>query len=234
MPVMLAAVAPTWLQATAWISLALGVVCAIAILGDIHVGGFRQRMGVMEWVWPITALYLGPFGLAFYWRVGRRTTPRYVERRGEQRFPYWARVAVSATHCGGGCTLGDVVAETVIFAFGITIFGATIWASYGLDYAFALAFGIAFQFAAINAMMNAPFGVTLRKAAKADVWSLSAFEVGLFGWMALMFWVFFPDPHLLPNEAAYWFLMQIGMAIGLATSYPMNILLIRKGIKEAM
>jgi hypothetical protein len=72
-----------------------------------------------------------------------------------------------------------------------------------------------------------------RRAAKADVFSLTAFEVGLFR-MGLMFWVFFPDPHLEPNKASYWFLMQVGMAIGLATSYPMNVLLIRKGVKEAM
>lgn len=97
-----------------------------------------------------------------------------------------------------------------------------------------MAFGVAFQFAAIKAMSHGSFGSTLARAAKADVWSLSAFEIGLFAWMALMFWVFYPGPHLLPDHASYWFLMQIGMAVGLATSYPMNVLLIRRGIKEAM
>jgi hypothetical protein len=61
-----------------------------------------------------------------------------------------------------------------------------------------------------------------------------AFEVGLFTWMALMFWVFFPDPHLEPDTASSWFLMQVGMTIGYFTSYPMNVVLIHKGIKEAM
>jgi hypothetical protein len=70
-------------------------------------------------------------------------------------------------------------------------------------------------------------------AAKADVLSLSAFEVGLFGWMALMQLVFFPGPHLHPDRAAYWFLMQIGMVIGFFTAWPMNVGLIRRGIKEA-
>jgi hypothetical protein len=32
----------------------------------------------------------------------------------------------------------------------------------------------------------------------------------------------------------YWFLMQIGMILGFATSWPANVWLIRKGIKEAM
>ena len=225
---------PAWLEAVAWVSLILAAVCAVIIVVDIRVGGYRQPMGVMEWVWPITALYLGPFGLAFYWFVGRRSSVRYVADHGEPHFPRWVRVGVSATHCGGGCTIGDVLAETLIYAFGITLFGAAIWASFALDYAFALVLGIAFQFAAIRAMAKLSFTTTVGRAAKADVLSLSAFEVGLFSWMALMYWVFFPDPHLEPDHASYWFLMQVGMAIGLATSYPMNDLLIRVGIKEAM
>ncbi len=37
----------------------------------------------------------------------------------------------------------------------------------------------------------------LKAAVKADIVSLSAFEVGLFGWMALMAFIFFPAPHHL-------------------------------------
>lgn len=225
---------PDWLQALAWASLVTAALSAAAILVDVFVRGYRQRMGVMEAVWPITALYLGVLGLWLYWRVGRRTTERYEAEHGPQQFPHWVRVGVSSTHCGGGCTIGDIIAETAIFAFGITLFGASIWASFALDFTLALAFGIAFQLAAIRAMSDLPLRRALADAAKADVWSLTAFEVGLFSWMALMFWVFFPDPHLEPSTASYWFLMQVGMAIGLCTSYPMNALLIRRGIKHAM
>ena len=48
-----------------------------------------------------------------------------------------------------------------------------------------------------------------------------------------MFCVFFPRPHLNPNEPAYWFLMQIGMIAGFFTAYPMAVWLIGEGIKEA-
>lgn len=225
---------PSWLQTIAWISLVIAFACALIILLDIFVAKYRQRMGVMEWVWPITALYLGVLGLAFYWFVGRRSTPKYEAAYGPRRFPYWVRVGVSASHCGGGCTLGDVIAETLIYVAGITIFGATIWASFLFDYSFALLLGIAFQFAAVRAMAKLSFGTAVGRAAKADVLSLTAFEVGLFTWMGLMFWVFFPEPHLAPNTASYWFLMQVGMTIGYLTSYPMNVFLIHKGIKEAM
>ena len=82
-------------------------------------------------------------------------------------------------------------------------------------------------------------GLSLRKglieAVKADVASLTAFEVGLFGWMALMTFVFFPGSHhLRPDSPVYWFLMQIGMIAGLFTAWPVNAWLIRAGVKEAM
>jgi hypothetical protein len=74
----------------------------------------------------------------------------------------------------------------------------------------------------------------LARAIRADTLTVVAFEVGLFGWMALMFFVFFPHPHLAPDHVAYWLMMQIGMMIGLATSYPVNVVLIRDGVKHAM
>jgi hypothetical protein len=44
----------------------------------------------------------------------------------------------------------------------------------------------------------------------------------------------FTDPHLTPDHAAYWFLMQIGMILGFLTSYPANSWLIRRGINDRM
>ncbi len=92
-----------------------------------------------------------------------------------------------------------------------------------------------FQYFAIAPMRGLGLREGLKAAAKADVLSLTAFEVGLFGWMALMAFVFYPAPHHLhPDTPVYWFLMQIGMIIGFATAWPANVWLIRRGIKEAM
>ncbi len=74
----------------------------------------------------------------------------------------------------------------------------------------------------------------VREALKADTLSLLSFEVGLFGVMAVMQLVLFTDPHLDAHHAAYWLLMQIGMIVGFLTAYPVNVWLIRRGIKEAM
>jgi hypothetical protein len=46
--------------------------------------------------------------------------------------------------------------------------------------------------------------------------------------------VLFDDNPLEPTDARYWFLMQIAMLVGFATSYPANWFLPSKKIKEAM
>ena len=64
--------------------------------------------------------------------------------------------------------------------------------------------------------------------------ALTAFEVGLFGWMALMFFVFFPAQHLHPESPVYWFLMQIGVIARFVTTLPASAWLIRADTKEPM
>jgi hypothetical protein len=40
--------------------------------------------------------------------------------------PGWATTAVGVSHCGAGCTLGDIIAEFAIFGLGATIAGVTV------------------------------------------------------------------------------------------------------------
>ena len=228
----------TWLVELSWAALAIAFGCAVWIVVDIVVRGYRQRMRVMEWVWPITALYAGPAAVWGYRRYGRPSSSRWLAEHGADAppdKPEWAGVGLAVSHCGAGCTLGDVVAEFAVFALGVSVAGEAVFAEMPADYLAALVLGIAFQYFAIAPMRGLGVRKGLIEAAKADFVSLTAFEVGLFGWMALMAFVLFPAPHhLRPDSPVYWFLMQAGMLIGLATSWPANIWLIRRGIKEAM
>jgi hypothetical protein len=188
----------------------------------------------MEAVWPITALYLGPAGWFAYRRLGRPRPSPDVDIAGEEAVPEWQGIAVSSSHCGAGCTLGDIIGEWVTFACGLTIAGAALWPAYMLDFALAYLFGVVFQYLAIKPMSNLTRRQALRRAIRADTLSLIAFEIGLFGWMALVFFVLFPDPHLSPAHPAYWLMMQIGMSLGLLTTYPVNVWLVRRRIKRPM
>lgn len=229
---------PPWLVALSWTALAVGVACAVIVLVDVYGRGHRQQMGVMEAVWPVNCLYLGPLALWMYRRHGRWSSPAYRAEQGVgdvPEKPRWASVGIGVAHCGAGCTLGDVVAEFGVLALGLTIAGAAFWAELIGDFALAVLLGLLFQFFAIAPMRGLDLREGLVAAAKADLLSLTAFEVGLFGWMAVMAFVLFPEPHrLTPVSPVYWFLMQIGMAIGFVTAWPANVWLLRRGVKEAM
>jgi hypothetical protein len=70
-------------------------------------------------------------------------------------------------------------------------------------------------------------------AVKADALSLAAWQVGMYGWMALVIFVIFH--HDFPkSDVRFWFLMQLAMLVGFCTSYPVNWWLLRTCRKEAM
>ena len=218
---------PTWLTVVAWVSLAAGLASAVAVVYDVYGRGLRQPMRVMEVVWPITALYLGPLGWLAYARLGR---PAKQDREEAE----WHGFATSAFHCGAGCALGDVIGEWVVFAASFTIAGAALWPGYAVDFALGYLLGIVFQYWAIRPMSRLSRGAAIREAIRADTLSIVAFEAGMFGWMAVVYFLLFPQPHLGPDHAAYWLMMQIAMATGLLTTYPVQIWLVRRGIKQAM
>ena len=231
---------PAWLSVAAWISIVTALVASGVIGYDIFVRGHRQLHGVMNAVYPITALYLGPLALLLYWRWGRKDVATHEMMatgqmaRGEHGRPRWVTIAIEVFHCGSGCVLGDLIGEWTIYALALTFAGHALYAEYIGDYIPAISFGILFQYFAIAPMLGLGVRQGLKRAAQADFIALTAFEIGLFGWMALMFFVFFPNPHLKPDHAAYWFLMQVGMILGFLTSFPANRWLITRGIKEGM
>jgi hypothetical protein len=227
-----------WLTTLSWISLSVGFACAILIFLDVR--RHPQQMTVMSVVWPITGLYSGPIGLAAYFSIGRLSTREAVEqakRRGQpppgRRKPFWQTAGVGATHCGAGCSLGDLVAEWALVLAPFTLFGSPVAASWTLDFVVAFSFGIAFQYFAIVPMRKLPVGAGILAAIKADALSLTAWQVGMYGFMALMMFVVFG--HEIPKTTpVFWFLMQLAMLAGFVTAYPVNWWLIRAGLKEKM
>ena len=229
---------PTWLVVLSWLSLGVGFLSAAAIVYDIHGLGYRQKMPVMEVVWPVTALYAGPLANLGYRRFGRPKTRQWLAEHDLEQHPDqpgWATIAVGVSHCGAGCTLGDIIAEFAVFFLGVELAGEVLFGEYVGDYVLAVGLGLLFQYFAIAPMRDLGLRDGLVAAAKADILSLTTFEVGLFGWMALTSLVFFPAPHHIhPDSPVYWFMMQIGMVLGFLTAFPVNAWLIRRGIKEAM
>jgi len=143
-------------------------------------------------------------------------------------------VAVGATHCGAGCSLGDLAAETALAAFPLVLFGQKVFGTWLIDFILALLFGIAFQYFTIKPMKRLSPKDGLIAALKADSLSLTAWQLGMYGWMAIALFALFGPERLPKSSPVFWLMMQIAMLAGFATSYPVNWWLLRRGIKEAM
>ncbi|TBW51312.1 DUF4396 domain-containing protein [Marinobacter halodurans] len=206
----------------AWLSIALGLLTALAIAADVKRN--PQHMAIMNITWPVTGLYFPIVGWWLYKSIG-------LKGHGEK--PLWQGVFVSTTHCGGGCTLGDTVAAPLTTLFGVTVFGSALLGHFAGEFVGAYLFGILFQFLPIMSMGDGNWRSALGDAIKADTLSLVAFEIGMFGWMAIasVLWLGM-EPR--PDTPQFWFMMQIGMILGLATAYPANWWLVQRGVKHAM
>jgi hypothetical protein len=229
---------PHWLHVLAVASLAVGALCAIWIAVDEV--RHPQHVWIMNLVWPITALYGSVLGLWFYYAYGRETGGG-----AKSDAPFPVSVGKGALHCGSGCTLGDILAEWLAFAFPVvaiwfgyqTLFAEKMFAVWILDYIFAFLFGIAFQYFTIAPMRDLSVGQGLVAALKADTLSLTAWQIGMYGFMAIaQFYIFRSvlGVRLEVNTPEFWFMMQIAMLAGFVTSYPVNWWLIEAGIKERM
>ncbi len=242
---------PQWLTTLSIISLCIGGLCALIILCDLALR--PQHMWVMNIVWPVTALFGTFLAVWAYFRYGTLASKPAVEeaeRRGQKPpnkrlTPFPMMVGKGTTHCGSGCALGDLCAEWLVFFvpvvaawFGYkTLFEHKIFAVWIVDYLFAFAFGVAFQYFTIKPMRELSIGRGLIEAVKADALSLTAWQVGMYGFMAVAhFWIFksLLGRELKVHSAAFWFMMQIAMLAGFVTSYPVNWWLIRREIKEKM
>jgi Domain of unknown function (DUF4396) len=224
------------LETVAWISLAAALLCAVGIVVD----EIRrpQKMAVMNIVWPVTALYLSVFGLWAYLHFGPRMAKGaeapHHGGHGNGGPPTLAQSALAASHCGAGCMIADVVTEFTLFGLGATILGSVLLSEFVWDFMAAWLLGIVFQHFTIKPMRNLSVGAGIMAAIKADTLSILAFQVGMYGWMAVAYFWLFPEPHLHPDGPVYWLMMQVGMILGFATSIPMNRWIIGKGWKEKM
>jgi hypothetical protein len=231
---------PGWLQGLAATSVALGILCALVITFD----ELRrpQKMVIMNFVWPLTALFGGLLWLAGYYTWGRAPADPEVEPRD---LPYAVSVAKAASHCGAGCALGDLVAEWLAFAFPViavwfgwhSVFAEKTFAIWIPDFLLAFGLGIVFQYFTIQPMRDLSVGDGILAALKADIASIASWQAGMYGVMALMqFGWFRPTFGQLAavGSVEFWFAMQVAMIAGFVTALPVNWLLIHAGWKERM
>lgn len=243
------------------LSLSLAALSLLAIL--FHLSRHGQPMEIMNVVWPLTALWAGVLAVWAYFSFGKSsgstemnmkmpdgmkmesgmkmvpdtTMESGMKMEGGQMHgsrPEWQKIALSTFHCGAGCTLADLIGETLGAGL-LAAAGATgiAW-QWTLDYGLALLIGAFFQFAAIRPMSaGQSSGSLFIRALKIDFLSLTGWQTGMYLFSYLVFFVWHSEPFAR-TSFEFWFVMQLAMCAGFCFSYPVNWLLIKKGVKPAM
>lgn len=220
-----------------------GIAIAAWIIYDLT--KHKQSMKIMNAVWILSALWGSYFALWAYIKFGREKegmtmdADMPMEMNGmsmhmEVSHPKWQSVALSALHCGAGCTLADIAGEWITHYIPVSVGGSMLFGGWVLDFTLALIIGIYFQFYAIREMEKISVSQGLVRAVKADFFSLTSWQVGMYGWMAIVYFLLFRSFPLEKDSWLFWFMMQIAMFFGFVCAYPMNALLIKLGVKKGM
>lgn len=215
---MMAMPAPEWVTVLGWAVTSLGGVLAAVILADIYIGRYRQPVPAMEAVWPITAIYAGPFALLAYYRWGRPATRKWQRQHGEPpRLGLAATVAVATIPGGAASMIGHAFAMPLVMWTGMTIAGQAVWPMILLIAAFALPLLIAFEYHWLSHADPAQtVGQRLRGATLISTLAILAFDIGMGASMLLVAFVL----KYSGTSMALWLIMWAGMWLGFATAYP--------------
>lgn len=170
--------------------------------------------GLMKAVWILTVAYSGPIGLWVYFFSGRKQIRLdSIWRRG------WRSVA----HCYSGCGAGEIAGVSI--TAGLLALG-TWWVA-GITFLLAYVAGFAMT---VGPLMQegVAFGTAVKDAAASETASITVMEVTAIGvdlWLA-------GSAGL--GDRLFWSSLIFSLSCGLLAAWPVNVWLIRLGVKEGM
>lgn len=206
---------------------------ALGIAWDIR--HHPQHMKIMSVTWPVTGLYMPVLGWFVWQALGKRTYDHH-SRSSHQSHHHTVSLrdaCISATHCGAGCVIGDIIAAPVVALTKVTLAGSAFFGHTLVSFVAAFLLGILFQYLPMREMGEKSRTAALVKAVKADTISLIIFQAGMF---ICLWFLRRGDMNSAPDTSSiiFWGRMIMAMFVGYIISVPANYLLLKRGIKHAM
>ena len=201
----------TWPVLAVWAVISLA--CAAWVIRDLR----RHNAflgGMMKVAWVLTVLYSGPLGLAVYWYTGR----------GQIRHDsLWRKSFRSVAHFYSGCGLGEIIGVLTLAG----LLAMTGWAVNLTTFALAYIIGFAFTLGPL-VQAGETFGVALKDSVVAESISITVMEASALSVNAGLA----GDARI--GDPVFWGALIISLSVGLLVAYPVNVLLIRFGVKQGM
>ena len=213
---------PDWLTPVAWTYIALSLLSVAFIAADIYLGRRRHDRVATELVWITSALYLGPFAIPVYLSRGRtHASSSAVDGTARQT----NETAIAVLPGGGASAVAHLIAVPLVVAVGWTIAGLAMWPMIIIIAILVTVMLAVYGRITSGSSTGGTRGLSIGAAIVAALITVAAFDIGMVGWMLLLH---FNDAMPPVTESTFWFLMQIGVIVGLMTGYPAVKWLLRR------
>ena len=194
----------------------------------VGVDQFRHNPepAVMKWGFILVTLYLGPIGALLYVLADKEPRPGEHE---EFTRPLWKQGIGSTIHCVAGDATGIIVAAVVVASLGLPM-----WLDLIIEYAAGFAFGLfVFQALFMKNMMGGSYWQNVRRSFLPEFISMNLMMAGMAPVMSLL--MMGRDMRaMLPTELLFWAVMSFGIAVGFVLAYPVNVWMVKKGLKHGL
>ena len=181
---------------------------------------------VMRWAWVLITLYMGPIGLTLYVLSDKEPEPGTHE---EFVRPLWKQGVGSTVHCIAGDATGIIAAAAITAALGFPM-----KIDFIVEYVAGFAFGLfIFQSLFMKDMLGGSYPRAVRASLIPEWLSMNMMATGMFPVMAFL--MMGRDMRAMePSEPLFWFVMSLGVIVGFAVAYPVNVWMVSKNLKHGL
>ena len=181
---------------------------------------------VMKWGFALITLYMGPLGLLLYVLADKEPRPGTHETFTA---PLWKQAVGSTVHCVAGDATGIILAAAVTAVLGLPM-GIDLIVEYIAGFAFGL---LIFQSLFMKAMMGGTYADNLRRTALPEFLSMNTMMAGMAPVMSLL--MMGRDMRaMVPTELPFWGVMSLGVIVGFAVAYPVNVWMVKERLKHGL
>jgi hypothetical protein len=211
-------------DAFAWSWLGLAAVSTLYVAVDQFRG--NPEATVMKWGWILITLYMGPIGLLLYVLTDKEPAPGTHE---EFVRPLWKQGVGSTVHCIAGDATGIIAAAAITATLGLPM-----WIDLIVEYVAGFAFGLfIFQALFMKDMMGGTYLKALRRSFLPEWLSMNMMMAGMAPTM--IFLMMGRDMRAMqPSEPVFWLVMSLGVVVGFAIAYPVNVWMVARGLKHGL
>ncbi|WP_439602372.1 DUF4396 domain-containing protein [Devosia sp.] len=203
---------------------------ALAAASTLYVAWDQYRNNpepvVMKWGFILVTLYLGPIGLLLYVLADKEPRPGTHE---EFIKPLWKQGIGSTIHCVAGDATGIIIAAVIV-----ALLGLPMWLDLIIEYIAGFAVGLfVFQALFMKNMMGGTYWENVKKSFTPEFISMNFMMAGMAPVMSFL--MMGRDMRAMePTELLFWGVMSLGVMAGFALAYPVNIWMVKQGIKHGL